>query len=79
MVVRHGALLIQCVRCSLTHAVSLLRTLIGERIDRDPDGAAEFARRCGRLPLLLRKAAEVAHAHPQLPLAQVAGSGHRDR
>lgn len=39
-------------------AVALLRLLIGERADREPDAIRDLARRCGRLPLALRVAAE---------------------
>ncbi|GAA2346760.1 hypothetical protein GCM10009854_24640 [Saccharopolyspora halophila] len=48
------------------HAIELLRSTTGaDRIDVEPEAAAELARYCGHLPLALRIAAErlVAEAH----------------
>src|SRR5690606_3879601 len=41
-------------------AEALLRTSIGERAEEDPLATAALAQRCGRLPLALRIAAELA-------------------
>ncbi len=49
-------------------AVTLLRSLIGCRVDDDPAAAAELARLCGGLPLALRVAAELAASRPGMPL-----------
>ena len=54
-------------------AVELLRALIGTRVDADPAAAQALARQCSRLPLALRVAAELAAAHPDVPLATLAG------
>jgi tetratricopeptide (TPR) repeat protein/DNA-binding XRE family transcriptional regulator len=55
----------------LADAVALLRSLIGARADDDPDGAAELAGLCARLPLALRIAAELAAARASVPLAEL--------
>jgi tetratricopeptide (TPR) repeat protein/DNA-binding XRE family transcriptional regulator len=48
----------------LKDAVTLLRSLIGARVDDDPDAAVGLAGLCARLPLALRIAAELAAARP---------------
>jgi DNA-binding SARP family transcriptional activator/tetratricopeptide (TPR) repeat protein/transcriptional regulator with XRE-family HTH domain len=55
-----------------TEAVALLRSLIGPRVDADPEAAAHLAGLCARLPLALRIAAELAAARPAVPLAALA-------
>jgi DNA-binding SARP family transcriptional activator/Tfp pilus assembly protein PilF len=57
----------------LEDAVSLLRSLIGARVDADPPAAALLASQCCLLPLALRVAAELAAARPAIPLADLAG------
>src|SRR5438876_3697210 len=52
-------------------AATLLRTLIGPRVDAEPDAAARLAEYCGRLPLALRLAAELAAARPALSVAEL--------
>ncbi|MGH4000214.1 MAG: tetratricopeptide repeat protein, partial [Pseudonocardiaceae bacterium] len=61
-------------------AVVLLRALIGERIDAEPEAAATLAQLCVRLPLALRVAAELASARPDASLAELIaelGDEHR--
>lgn len=62
-------------------AVGLLRALIGDRVDAEPDAAKMLAARCCRLPLALRVAAELAVARPGESLtflaAELADLGHR--
>jgi DNA-binding SARP family transcriptional activator/tetratricopeptide (TPR) repeat protein len=53
-------------------AVGLLRALIGERVDAEPEATVTLAGYCARLPLALRVAAERAAASPGVPLADVA-------
>ena len=53
-------------------AIALLRELIGARADAEPRAVAALADRCGRLPLALRVAAELAAARPGVPLADLA-------
>lgn len=54
-------------------AVTLLRCAIGaDRVDAEPEAAAEVARHCGCLPLALRIAAERAAARTYLRLADLA-------
>ncbi|WP_308013623.1 AfsR/SARP family transcriptional regulator [Streptomyces beigongshangae] len=50
-------------------AVRLLRTLIGPRAVAEPQAAAVLAEQCGRLPLALRIAAELALSRPASPLS----------
>ncbi|MFJ4824600.1 AfsR/SARP family transcriptional regulator [Streptomyces bacillaris] len=55
-------------------AVGLLRDLIGRsRADREPEKAAELARRCGGLPLALRIASARLQNRPSWTLAFLAG------
>ncbi|MEO7196369.1 MAG: tetratricopeptide repeat protein [Pseudonocardiaceae bacterium] len=54
-------------------AVTLLRHAIGaDRVDAEPEVAAEMARHCGYLPLALRITAERAAARTRLKLAELA-------
>ncbi|MER5208825.1 BTAD domain-containing putative transcriptional regulator [Streptomyces sp. NPDC002825] len=55
-------------------AVGLLRALLGEsRADREPEAAAELARRCGGLPLALRIASARLQNRPSWNLSYLAG------
>jgi len=88
LVARDGAARLDLDLLPLADAVRLLRGLIGARADADPadadaadadpagaDPAATeaLARRCCRLPLALRIAAELAATRPEVPLAELAG------
>ena len=55
----------------LADAVALLRSLIGGRVDDDPEAAAALAELCARLPLALRIAAELAAARSSAPLREL--------
>jgi tetratricopeptide (TPR) repeat protein/transcriptional regulator with XRE-family HTH domain len=55
-----------------TDAIRLLRSLIGGRVDADPQSAVALAELCARLPLALRIAAEQAAARPDASLAEMA-------
>jgi tetratricopeptide (TPR) repeat protein/DNA-binding XRE family transcriptional regulator len=72
LVARDGACRIDLALLSLADAARLLRELIGEGSGADPRATAEIARRCARLPLALRLAAERAKAWPHMPLADLA-------
>ncbi|MGH3678839.1 MAG: BTAD domain-containing putative transcriptional regulator [Natronosporangium sp.] len=52
-------------------AVTLLRRLIGDRVDAEPDAALTLVELCARLPLALRVAAELAASRPRVPLADL--------
>jgi DNA-binding SARP family transcriptional activator/tetratricopeptide (TPR) repeat protein len=69
LVARNGATRLDLDVLPLAEAVALLRTLIGARVDAEPDAAAELAAQCCRLPLALRVAAELATSQPAVPLA----------
>jgi tetratricopeptide (TPR) repeat protein len=81
LVARHGAVRLELDLLPPDEAVGLLRELIGQRAGEDPGAAAALAAQCGRLPLALRVAAELAAAHPGVPLARLAGelAGHQRR
>jgi hypothetical protein len=64
LVARDGARPIDLDVLGPGDAVHLLRTLVGARVDADPGAAAGVVERCGRLPLALRVAAELAAAEP---------------
>jgi DNA-binding SARP family transcriptional activator len=73
LIARDGAARLDLDLLPLADAVSLLRALIGSRVDADPQAATALATRCCRLPLALRVAAELAAARPQIPLADLSG------
>jgi DNA-binding SARP family transcriptional activator/Tfp pilus assembly protein PilF len=73
LVARDGARRLDLDLLPLRDAVGLLRALIGGRVDADPAAAAVLASQCGRLPLALRVAAELAAGHPAVRLAELAG------
>lgn len=52
-------------------ALSLLRMLVGARIDEEPAAAAALVQHCARLPLALRIAAELANASPDMSLTEL--------
>jgi DNA-binding SARP family transcriptional activator len=72
LVARDGAVRLDLDLLPEAQAVGLLRALAGDRVAADPAGAAALARRCARLPLALRIAAELAAARPAVPLADLA-------
>jgi len=69
LVVRDGAKRVDLDLLPVADALTLLRSLIGERVDDDVVAAHALAERCARLPLALRIAAERAHSRPGMPLA----------
>jgi tetratricopeptide (TPR) repeat protein len=71
LVARDGACRVDLDLLTVAEAVTLLRRLIGHRVDAEPESAAALAERCTRLPLALRIAAELAAAHPDMTLADV--------
>jgi tetratricopeptide (TPR) repeat protein len=71
LVAMHGARRLDLDLLPLPEAITLLRTLIGPRLDADPDAAITLAGQCARLPLALRVAAELAAARPATPLAEL--------
>ncbi len=81
LVARHGARRLDLDPLPPEDAVVLLRALIGERIDAEPEAAATLAQQCVRLPLALRVAAELAAAaRPDASLAELVtelGDEHR--
>ena len=72
LVARDGATRLDLDVLPLEEAVALLRTLIGARVDAEPEAAVELAAQCARLPLALRVAAELAASRPAAPLAGLA-------
>jgi DNA-binding SARP family transcriptional activator/tetratricopeptide (TPR) repeat protein len=72
IVARHGALPFEIDVLPTADAVALLRVLVGDRVDAEPDAANTLAAQCARLPLALRVAAELAVASPAVPLRALA-------
>ena len=72
LVARHGARRLDLDTLPQQDAVALLRALIGDRSEIQPDATAMLARQCARLPLALRVAAELAAASPAMTMAQLA-------
>ena len=72
LVARDGARRLDLGLLPPAEAVGLLRALIGERVDAEPEATETLAGHCARLPLALRVAAERAAASPSVPLADVA-------
>lgn len=64
LVARDGARRMVLEPLSSSAALTLLRALVGERVDAEPDAAALLAEQCARLPLMLRIAAERAVGEP---------------
>lgn len=73
LAVHHGARLVEVGRLPPREAVTLLRTVIGDRAVAEPGGTALLAGRCAGLPLALRIAAEIVISHPARTLAELAG------
>ncbi|MGC9666175.1 ATP-binding protein [Planosporangium sp. 12N6] len=71
LVAVHGAHRLDLDLLPPADAVTLLRRLIGYRVDADPDAATRLATQCAHLPLALRVAAELAVARPTTPLAEL--------
>src|SRR5581483_9576254 len=71
LVARDGARRLSLGPLPAAEATGLLRALIGEKVDAEPEAAAALAGYCARLPLALRVAAERAAASPGASLADV--------
>jgi DNA-binding SARP family transcriptional activator/tetratricopeptide (TPR) repeat protein len=71
LVARDGARRLSLGLLPPAEAVGLLRALIGERADAEPEATITLAGYCARLPLALRVAAERAAASPGVSLADV--------
>jgi DNA-binding SARP family transcriptional activator/tetratricopeptide (TPR) repeat protein len=63
----------------LADAVTLLRSLIDDRVDDDPEAAEDLVRSCSRLPLALRLAAELAAARRETSLRELVTELAADR
>lgn len=74
LVVEQGATPILVDVLDTEEAHSLLRAIIGARVDEQPEATAAIIRLCARLPLALRVAAGLARSAPERPLAEVAGT-----
>jgi DNA-binding SARP family transcriptional activator/Tfp pilus assembly protein PilF len=71
LVARYGARRLGLGTLPARDAVALLRALIGERVDAEPDAAASLAEQCARLPLALRIAAEMTVNSPFASLSDL--------
>lgn len=72
LIARDGAARVDLDLLAQPAALSLLRALIGARVDAEADAARTLAARCARLPLALRIAAELAIARPDVSLRALA-------
>jgi DNA-binding SARP family transcriptional activator/tetratricopeptide (TPR) repeat protein len=72
LVARDGARRLDLDLLPVDDAHALLRTLIGSRVEAEPQAAAALAEQCARLPLALRVAAELAAARSTATLAELA-------
>jgi tetratricopeptide (TPR) repeat protein len=72
LVARDGAARLELDLMPAKDAVKLLRTLIGRRAEAEPATTQALAAGCGRLPLALRIAAELAVSRPRTSLAALA-------
>jgi DNA-binding SARP family transcriptional activator/tetratricopeptide (TPR) repeat protein len=79
LVALHGARRVAVGQLPAAEAVALLRRLVGARVDAEPDAAAALARRCVRLPLTLRLAAELAVSRPATRLSRLVGELRADQ
>jgi DNA-binding SARP family transcriptional activator/tetratricopeptide (TPR) repeat protein/DNA-binding XRE family transcriptional regulator len=72
LVARHGARRVLVDLLTETEALDLLRTLLGARVDDEPDAAEALIGYSARLPLALRLIAELALSRPGERLAALA-------
>jgi DNA-binding SARP family transcriptional activator/Flp pilus assembly protein TadD len=72
LVARDGARRLDLGLLPPAEAMGLLRALIGERVEAEPEATMTLAGYCARLPLALRVAAERAAASPDVSLADLA-------
>jgi tetratricopeptide (TPR) repeat protein len=84
LVARDGARRIDLDVLTQPEALALLGTLIGPRVAADPDAVARIAAYCGRLPLALGVAAQLAVARAGVSLPDLAAElrdliGRRER
>jgi DNA-binding SARP family transcriptional activator/tetratricopeptide (TPR) repeat protein len=71
LVARDGAHRLDLGLLPPAEAVGLLRALIGERVEAEPEATMTLTGYCARLPLALRVAAERAAASPGISLADL--------
>jgi DNA-binding SARP family transcriptional activator/tetratricopeptide (TPR) repeat protein len=76
LVALHGARRVILDLLPAPDAITLLRRLIGDRVDAEPAAAAALADRCVRLPLPLRLAAELAVSRPSAALSDLVAELH---
>lgn len=73
LVTTHGAYRVPLDVVTDEEAVALLRALIRDRCEREPDAIRHLSRLCGYLPLTLRVAAELVRSRPDVSLADLVG------
>ena len=69
LAVHHGAELIRLDPLAAADSVRLLREVVGDRVDYEPEEAAALAGLCGHLPLALRLLAQNVKYRPSTALA----------
>ena len=68
LIARDGARRLDLDLLALPDVVALLRSLIGDRAESEPEALAALAAQCAGLPLALRVAAELISARRDTPL-----------
>lgn len=71
LVARYGARRLDVGPLPPSDALTLLRRLVGARVEEEPGPAAALVERCARLPLALRLAAELTAGRPDRSLAEL--------
>jgi tetratricopeptide (TPR) repeat protein len=72
LVIRQGAGRVSLTVPPRDEAITLLRAIVGPRVDAEPDAAVALVERCARLPLALRILGETALSRPTATLAEFA-------
>lgn len=71
LVIHHGATVVELELLTSEESGSLLRALIGPRVDQSPEAAGRLAHLCGDLPLALRVVAENARVRERASLVSL--------
>lgn len=74
LAIEHGAEILPLRPFTPSESVRLLRDVVGQRAEREPDAATALAHVCGGLPLAVRIVAADARRRPNEPLAAVLAS-----
>ncbi|MFI9811236.1 AfsR/SARP family transcriptional regulator [Saccharothrix variisporea] len=79
LVVRSGAVRVPLAALSPDESLGLVRSVLGDRVAREPDAVARLCRLCGHLPLALRIAAELVSLRSGEAIADLVAELRDDR